>query len=266
MRDPVRARPAIVGHRGAPGLAPDNTLAGFEAAIAHGADAIELDVRRDGAGLLVVAHRRRSARRGQPLRFDEALEFIANRTRAEIGLLVDVKEPGIERDVAAAVGAAGLGARTVACAREVSVLCALEGSEPALRRAWSLKRPRHAAAARLGPPHRDVPAAVGVVLRRGLAGAVSVHRSLATGALVETAHEAGGEVYVWGIDRLAQARRLVALDVDALVVDDPRAYHDLVGARAPATRQPGAQESPSSAPSGRPPGPRRSARRRDRSP
>jgi glycerophosphoryl diester phosphodiesterase len=114
----------------------------------------------------------------------------------------------------------------------VSVLRALRDSEPALRLAWSLKRRRHAAAARLGPTRRDVPAAVGIALRRGLAEAVSVHRSLATEVLVETAHGEGGEVYVWGVDRLAQARRLLALNVDALVVDDPRPYQDLLGASA----------------------------------
>jgi glycerophosphoryl diester phosphodiesterase len=229
MRNP--ARPAIVGHRGAPGLAPENTLAGFEAALAHGADAIELDVRRDGHGRLVLAHRRRSARRGA-LTLEAALEFIADRTHREVCLLVDLKEPGIERDVASALRRAELVARAVACAREVPVLRALRDAEPALRRAWSLKRRRHAAAARLGPPRRDVPAAAGVALRRSLAEAVSVHRSLATGDLVETVHDEGGEVYVWAVDRLAQARRLLALNVDALVVDDPRPYQDLLGASA----------------------------------
>jgi glycerophosphoryl diester phosphodiesterase len=230
MLDGTRARPTIVGHRGVPSRAPENTVAGFEAAIAHGANAIELDVRRDGAGRLVLAHRRRSARRGRPLRFDEALEFIAHRTRPEIGLLVDLKEPGTEGDVAAALAAAGLVARTLACARQIWVLGALADSEPALRRAWSLKRARHAAAARLGPRRRDVSAAVGVALRRGLAEAVSVHRSLATDVLVETAHAAGGEVYVWGLDRVARARRFLAMGVDGLVVDDPRPYQDLLGA------------------------------------
>jgi glycerophosphoryl diester phosphodiesterase len=230
MRHPAHTRPAIVGHRGAPGLAPENSLAGFEAAIARGADAIELDVRRDIGGRLVLAHRRLSARRGRPLGLDEALEFIAAPARAEIGLLVDVKEPGTERDVAAALRAADLVARTLACAREISSVGALGDAEPALRRAWSLKRARHAAAARLGPRRRDVPGAIRLALRRGLTEAVSVHRSLATGVLVETAHEEGGGVFVWGVDRPAQARRLLALGVDGLVVDDPRPYQDLLGA------------------------------------
>ncbi|MGH3488316.1 MAG: glycerophosphodiester phosphodiesterase [Actinopolymorphaceae bacterium] len=46
----------IVAHRGASGDAPENTLAACEAAIAQGADVIELDVRRTADGELVVFH------------------------------------------------------------------------------------------------------------------------------------------------------------------------------------------------------------------
>jgi glycerophosphoryl diester phosphodiesterase len=44
-----------IGHRGASGLAPENTLRAFELAIALGADAIELDVHL-AEGALVVIH------------------------------------------------------------------------------------------------------------------------------------------------------------------------------------------------------------------
>ena len=46
----------VVGHRGASGHAPENTLASFERAIAIGADAIELDVHLSRDGRLVVIH------------------------------------------------------------------------------------------------------------------------------------------------------------------------------------------------------------------
>ena len=35
--------PLILGHRGAPKAAPENTLASFAAALAEGADGVELD-------------------------------------------------------------------------------------------------------------------------------------------------------------------------------------------------------------------------------
>jgi glycerophosphoryl diester phosphodiesterase len=46
----------ITAHRGASAVAPENTLAAFEAAIGAGADAIELDVRLSGDGAVVVFH------------------------------------------------------------------------------------------------------------------------------------------------------------------------------------------------------------------
>lgn len=49
-------RPLIIGHRGAAGLAPENTLAAFETAIALGADGIELDLQLTAEGELLVRH------------------------------------------------------------------------------------------------------------------------------------------------------------------------------------------------------------------
>lgn len=54
------ARPAfdLQGHRGARGLAPENTLAGFDAALAIGVHTLELDVGSSRDGVLVVHHDR----------------------------------------------------------------------------------------------------------------------------------------------------------------------------------------------------------------
>lgn len=52
----------VVGHRGAPDRAPENTLASFEAAIAIGVDAIELDVHLSRDGHLVIIHDQNLAR------------------------------------------------------------------------------------------------------------------------------------------------------------------------------------------------------------
>lgn len=49
-------KPLIVGHRGAAGLAPDNTLESFAVAIRHGVDMIETDVRISKDGHAVIVH------------------------------------------------------------------------------------------------------------------------------------------------------------------------------------------------------------------
>ena len=49
----------VQGHRGARGLAPENTLPGFETALAVGVTTLEMDVGMTGDGVLVVSHDRR---------------------------------------------------------------------------------------------------------------------------------------------------------------------------------------------------------------
>jgi glycerophosphoryl diester phosphodiesterase len=49
-------RPTIFAHRGASAHAPENTLAAFELAMTHDADAIELDVKLTSDGHVIVIH------------------------------------------------------------------------------------------------------------------------------------------------------------------------------------------------------------------
>ncbi|CAN5566396.1 glycerophosphodiester phosphodiesterase family protein [soil metagenome] len=48
--------PLILGHRGAPAEAPENTLRAFRLALEHGADGVELDVQPSADGVPVVIH------------------------------------------------------------------------------------------------------------------------------------------------------------------------------------------------------------------
>lgn len=49
-------KPLVIGHRGAAGEAPENTLASFLLAVRQGADAIELDIHLSADDRLVVCH------------------------------------------------------------------------------------------------------------------------------------------------------------------------------------------------------------------
>ena len=48
--------PLVIGHRGADGLAPPNTLKGIEIAREYGADGVEIDIRETADGELVLFH------------------------------------------------------------------------------------------------------------------------------------------------------------------------------------------------------------------
>jgi glycerophosphoryl diester phosphodiesterase len=48
--------PLIIGHRGLPGLYPEEVIAGYRAAIAAGTDALELDLQSSSDGVLLACH------------------------------------------------------------------------------------------------------------------------------------------------------------------------------------------------------------------
>lgn len=52
----MSARPLIIGHRGAAGLAPENSLTGFARAIALGLDGVECDIHPSRDGVPIVIH------------------------------------------------------------------------------------------------------------------------------------------------------------------------------------------------------------------
>jgi len=56
LRTSRSARPLVVGHRGAAGLAPENTLAAFELALSLGVDVLECDVHLTRDGHLAIIH------------------------------------------------------------------------------------------------------------------------------------------------------------------------------------------------------------------
>ena len=68
-----------VGHKGADLIAPGNTFASFDAAIAAGVDMIEFDVltEQDG-GRLILAHDWVDAASREPHTLEEALAYLAS--------------------------------------------------------------------------------------------------------------------------------------------------------------------------------------------
>jgi glycerophosphoryl diester phosphodiesterase len=78
----------VIAHRGASWDLPENTLQAFERAIEVGADCVELDVRADEQGRLVVTHDPPLRGRAYP-----ALAEVVDLCRGRIGLMVELKTP-----------------------------------------------------------------------------------------------------------------------------------------------------------------------------
>lgn len=115
-----------IGHRGAAGHAPENTLVSIRKAIALGADFVEVDVRKTRDGGLVILHdasvdrttngagqvsemgledlRRLDAGGGERIpTLDEILKVAQGRA----GLMLEIKSEGIAQQVAATVRESG---------------------------------------------------------------------------------------------------------------------------------------------------------------
>ena len=56
LGSPAAKLPLVIAHRGASGLAPENTIAAFQLALAMGAEGIELDIHLSADGHPVVIH------------------------------------------------------------------------------------------------------------------------------------------------------------------------------------------------------------------
>jgi glycerophosphoryl diester phosphodiesterase len=216
-------RPLVIGHRGAPAEAPENSLEAFAAAVAAGADLVELDV---GEGLVVGHPRRRGA---ETLRLDEALAALA---ATGVGVQLDLKLTGREREIAAAVARHGLGARVLVSSTRPRSLRRLAGEAPELPRALAYPHDRLGVAA-LPWPRPVVRASVAAagpltaawlprLLARARAGAVALHHALVTPALVRGLHEGRAALIAWTVNDPARIAELARLGVDAITSDDPR--------------------------------------------
>lgn len=243
-----------IGHKGADGIVPGNTIESFEAAVEAGVDVIEFDVLRppedfadgsdwrkapagpaDGAGPILVAHDWGAARRApDPLTLDRALDAFTEPPLDQVKLDLDIKISGREDEIAEAVRARGLADRTMTSGTEVPTILALAEIAPELSRGWTIPRvKRDWTKSRLGKPvvlagmaalrarlprlvRRDAP-------RLGVS-AIWVHHGLASAALADAAHDAGCIVVAWTVDDAARMRELQAMGADGICTNDPRLF------------------------------------------
>ena len=228
---PTGRRTLRVGHKGADGLVPGNTRASFDAALGAGVDMIEFDVLAEpGTGRLVMAHDGEHLRGAESL--EEGLRHVADDSFAGVELDVDLKLPGYEAEVVAALRRFGLARRGVISTQYRESLAALRAIDPGLRIGWSVPRARRdytetwwsALTARglLAVGRRVLPRQAAAALRRGRCDALMAHWRLVTPALARAVAAAGGELYVWTVDDSAEIRRVAGLGVAGIISNDPR--------------------------------------------
>src|SRR5580704_1731451 len=113
------ARPLRIGHRGAAGHAPENTLLSVETALRMGVDVVEIDVHRSHDGHLIVMHDDRVDRTTggsgsiRDLTLDQlhdlgvpTLQEVVDAIRGRASLMIELKVRGIAADAVATAGTA----------------------------------------------------------------------------------------------------------------------------------------------------------------
>lgn len=226
-----------IGHKGADHIAPGNTTASFDAALAHGCDMVEFDVlpeHPDGTGALLLAHDYTVLGRRTPITLEEGLDHLAQPAFDAIELDVDLKLAGYEERVIAALRERGLETRTLISTMEVASLPVVRAASRAVRLGWSVPKVRRnylahpltrpVALATVAALRRTVPRRIARALRAGEIDACMSHQSLVTPHFVRTVRAAGGELYVWTVDDARQIRRFEAMGVTGVITNDPRLF------------------------------------------
>ncbi|QWC84100.1 glycerophosphodiester phosphodiesterase [Nocardioidaceae bacterium] len=246
LRPPRTVR--VIAHRGASARAPENTLAALAAAVADGADLVEVDVQRTADGVLVLLHDPRLERTTDARsRFGEGRELLLGSTAyddiarldagswfspafagervprltdalhllvaARTGLQLELKRPELYPGVVDQL---------------VAELERVRGRIPLLVQSFhepSLRELRRQAPwlelGLLGRPHARRLAELGTWLQQ-----VNPHHRRLDRRYVDAVHAAGMRCTPWTVDRRSAMRRVCGLGVDGVITDHPARLHE----------------------------------------
>lgn len=215
----------VVGHRGAAGLEPENTLRSFRRALALGVDFVECDVHLTRDGRLVVIHdetvdrttdghgsvaqftldelRRLDAGQGERI---PTLEEVLAEVKGRAGMLVELKGAGTEAAAIEAVRAAGMTGDVIFTSFHLDRIERIRALDPALNTGALFFQP---------PPD--------ACARAAAAGARSLgihHRSLRP-ILVQEARDRRLTLRAWNPDTESEIEAMVDLGVDGIGSNRP---------------------------------------------
>jgi glycerophosphoryl diester phosphodiesterase len=245
-------RPLVIGHRGYCRLAPENTLPSFRLAIEAGADLVELDFRQSKDGQLIVIHdaeldrttdarthwrRRRikveSITAAQIQRLDAGGWFHRQFAGTQIPTLAEALDTIQPRSITLMERKAGSPADCIRLLRAKRLVgqVVVQAFDWAYLRAFHVQEPEQLLAA-LGPPtsmpdgrkprrkERNLNSGcLEELLRTG--ATIAVWNRKISIAAVRLAHEHGLKVWVYTVNDVRLANRLLNIGVDGIITNDP---------------------------------------------
>jgi len=239
-------RPLVVGHAGAAGEAPANTLAGVRACLDAGCEAMEVDVRLSADGVPVLMHDEtvdRTTNREGPVRslpfaqlqqadagggepvpsLAQVLELVQGRLVVWCELKASESRPEDDPELVESV----LG---VIRAAGASDWVAVHSFSAAIVQHARRAAPEVAAALISPPVTRET---VGTLVRRALeagAQAVSVHHASLDPSLIAWIRARQLTVFTWTLDHEDEWQRALRAGVDGIVTNYPHALRAWLGA------------------------------------
>jgi glycerophosphoryl diester phosphodiesterase len=252
--------PRAFGHRGAAGVAPENTIVSFRRACADGADVLELDVHATADGEVVVLHDPTlerttdgsgavaSLRYGEVAQLDAGHRFTPDGGRTFPFRGADVRVPrlaellrelpGVPLNIEIKQETPSIVVEVVALLRGARTPVVLAAEHDVIMQAIRRHAPDMATSLAAG----EIAAFIGTLSAGEIpvlpAGAVALQIppsfgdvTLVTGASVAAAHALGAEVHVWTINDTDEMRRLLALGCDGIMSDFPALAHGIVSER-----------------------------------
>lgn len=232
----------VIGHRGASGEAPENTLAAIALALDQGTDYVEIDVQETADGEVVVIHDSDLMRvGGSSLRIWEgtaeqlravdigrwfAPEFTGQRlpTLAEVlelcrgraSVIIELKYYGhderLEQRVIEIVERLGMEDEIVTMSLKYEAVQEMKR----LRPSWAAGLLTARAVGDLTTTSSDF---------------LAVNHAIASAAFVNHAHAAGKKVYVWTVNDAINMSRLITIGVDGLITDFPSQAREVIATR-----------------------------------
>jgi glycerophosphoryl diester phosphodiesterase len=232
----------LVGHKGADLIAPGNTVESFRAAVEAGVDTIEFDVLwlRDShlpleqRAPLVVAHDWADAERRTPLALTEALDAFLEPPLDRVEIDLDIKLPGREEEIVAALRERGLIERAMVSTMELYSLGRIVDLAPELRRGWTYPKvtkewnskpwAKPALPVALAAMRYRLPGLAAEKLTKIDVQAMWVYHPLVSARLARICRLAGVELIAWTVDEEKRMRQLVEAGVTGLCSNDPRLF------------------------------------------
>jgi len=213
-----RMRKLVIAHRGASSMARENTLEAFQKAIDLRADMIEFDVRRTQDRHYVIHHDPRIA--GKPLNemtlrevreIARSLDFhvpeleeVLALTRGKIGLDIELKEEGYEREIIRLAGRSLAEGDFIVSSFHAGCLARVKQCR---------------AGVMTGLIFKDAGALTTAILE-GDTDWLLPARNLAEGKLLERMSRSGKKIAVWTVNETKQMRRLLEDDrIEGIITD-----------------------------------------------